>query len=173
MIGTDNCSSLSGLVDFFTNGPTVTKIGAVVFSKEARLVFTLDTYTDAQFIKDAILGLDFLGRSTNIPEGLKVTREQCFNATYGDRPDVQNVAIFISDGVPFPENRRDPAISEAENLKRVATVTAIGIGVTDGIERDLLKTFSSSPQIENQNWFVAVNFVGIELHSKISGRDCM
>ena len=45
---------------------------------------------------------------------------------------------------------------EAESLKGVATV--IAIGVTDVIDRDLLKTISSSPQIENQNWFVAVDF---------------
>ena len=147
---------LSRLVDLFTIGPTATKVGAVVFSEQVNLVFTMDTFTDAQSIKDAILGLAYLGQTTNTPEGLKVTREQCFNQGNGERPGVLNLAIFISDGVPYPADRRDPAIREAELLKGVATV--IAIGVTDVIDRDLLKTISSSPQIENQNWFVAVDF---------------
>ena len=35
--------------------------------------------------------------------------------------------------------------------------------VTDVIDRDLLKTISSSPQIENQNWFVAVDFSELDI----------
>ena len=147
---------LSNLVDLFTIGPTATKVGAVIFSEQVNLVFILDTFTDAESVKDAILNLAYLGQTTNTPEGLRVTREQCFSQGNGDRPNVQNLAIFISDGVPFPADRKDPAIREAEALKRVSSVVAIG--VTDIIDRDLLKTISSSPQIENQNWFLAVDF---------------
>ena len=152
---------LARLVDLFTIGPTATKVGAVVFSEEVNLVFTMDTFTDAQSIKDAILGLSYLGQTTNTPEGLKVTREQCFSQANGERPGILNLAIFISDGVPFPANRKDPAIREAESLKGVATVMAIGI--TDVIDRDLLKMISSSPQIENQNWFVALDFSELDI----------
>ena len=76
---------LSNLVDLFTIGPDATKVGAVVFSEQVRLAFSLDTYTDAQSIKDAILGLAYLGQKTNTPEGLRVTREQCFNQGNGDQ----------------------------------------------------------------------------------------
>ena len=147
---------LSNLVDLFTIGPDATKVGAVVFSEQVRLAFSLDTYTDAQSIKDAILGLAYLGQTTNTPEGLRVTREQCFNQGNGDRPNVQNLAIFISDGVPFPAERRDPTIREAEALKGIASVIAIGI--SNVIDQDLLRTISSSPQEENRNWFLAVDF---------------
>ena len=92
---------LSRLVDLFTIGPTATKVGAVVFSEQVNLVFTMDTFTDAQSIKDAILGLTYFGQTTNTPEGLKVTREQCFNQANGERPGILNLAIFISDGVPY------------------------------------------------------------------------
>ena len=152
---------LSRLVDLFTIGPTATKVGVVVFSEQVNLVFNMDRYTDAQSIKEAILELTYLGQTTNTPEGLKVTREQCFNQANGERPGILNLAIFISDGVPFPANRKDPAIREAEALKGVATVVAIG--VTDVIDRDLLRTISSSPQVENQNWFVAVDFSELDI----------
>ena len=147
---------LSRLVDLFTIGTDATKVGAVVFSEQVNLAFSMDTYTDAQSIKDAILNLAYLVQTTNTPEGLRVTREQCFNQGNGDRPNVQNLAIFISDGVPFPADRKEPAIREAEALKRVSSV--IAIGVTNVIDRDLLRSISSAPQREGQNWFVAVDF---------------
>ena len=148
-------------MNLFTIGSDATKVGAVVFSEDVRLVFSLDTYTDAQSIKDAILGLAYLGQTTNTPEGLRVTREQCFNQGNGDRPNVQNLAIFISDGVPYPAERRNPAIRQAEALKEVASV--IAIGVTDVIDQDLLRTISSSPQEENRNWFLAVDFSELDI----------
>ena len=152
---------LSRLVDLFTIGPDATKVGAVVFSEQVRLAFSLDTYTDAQSIKDAILNLAYLGQTTNTPEGLRVTREQCFNQANGDRSNVQNLAIFISDGVPYPAERRDPAVREAEALNEVASVVAIG--VTNVIDRELLRTISSAPRQENQNWFVAVDFSELDV----------
>ena len=148
---------LSRLVDLFTIGPSDTKVGAVVFSEQVNLVFTMDTFTDAQSVKDAIENLAYLGQTTNTPEALKVTREQCFNQANGDRPNVQNLAIFISDGVPFPASRKDPAVTEAAELEK-SGASVIAIGVTNVIDRDLLKTISSAPEEENRNWFVALDF---------------
>ncbi len=151
---------LSKLVDVFTISPDSTRVGAVVFSEQVRLVFSLDTYTDAQSVKQAINAIPYLGHTTNTPEGLKVTREQCFNTANGDRPNVQNLAIFISDGVPFPTNRKDPAIREAEALKNTGA-SVVAIGVTNIIDRDLLRTISSPPQIEGQNYFLATDFTAL------------
>ena len=137
-----------------------TNVGAVVFSEQVNLVFSMDTFTDAKSVKDAINGIAYFGQTTNTPDGLKVTRQQCFNAANGDRHNVQNLAIFISDGVPYPANRRDPAIVEAQALKDVG-VSVIAIGVTDIIDKDLLRIISSPPQIEGQNYFVAVDFTDL------------
>ena len=151
---------LSALVDLFSVGPDATRVGAVVFSEQVRLVFSLDTYTDAQSVKDAINAIAYLGQTTNTPEGLRVTREECFNAGNGDRPNVQNLAIFISDGVPYPPERRDPAITEAEALKN-AGVSVVAIGVTAVIDEDLLRTISSPPQMLDQNYFIAADFTAL------------
>ena len=43
-------------------------------------------------------------------------KTQCFGGS-GDRPEVKNVAIVITDGVPYPPDRRQPAIDEAEKLR--------------------------------------------------------
>jgi len=151
---------LAALVDLFSIGLDATRVGAVVFSEQVSLVFSLDTYTDAQAVKDAINAIAYLGQTTNTPEGLRVTREQCFNTANGVRPDVLNLAIFISDGVPFPANRRDPAIQEAESLKNAGVLVA-AIGVTDVIDVDLLRAISSPPQLEGENYFIAADFTAL------------
>ncbi len=148
---------LSQLVNLFAISPEATKIGAVVFSERVFLEFSLDTYTDAQSVKNAINAIDYLGQTTNTPEGLRVTKDQCFNTANGDRPNIPNLAIFISDGVPFPPERRDPAIREAEALKN-AGVSVVAIGVTEIIDKDLLRIISSLPQVEGQNFFTATDF---------------
>ncbi len=159
---------LSLLVGLFTVAPDATRVGAVVFSEQVNLVFSLDTYTNAQSVKDAINGIAFLGQTTNTPEGFKVTREQCFNSGSGDRPNVPNLAIFISDGVPYPPERRDPAITEAEALKD-AGVSVVAIGVTNVIDTDFLRSISSPPQEEGQNYFMATDFTALESIRKAVG----
>ncbi len=152
---------LAQLVDLFTIAPDATRVGAVVFSEQVNLMFALNTYEDAESVKNAILGLAYLGQTTNTPEAFRVTREQCFSSRNGDRPNVQNLAIFISDGVPFPTNRKDPALREAELLKNTR-VSLVAIGVTDVIDLDFLRTISSPPQVQGQNYFVAVDFTALE-----------
>ncbi len=151
---------LSRLVDAFVIGPDATRVGVVVFSEQVDLEFPLNKYTDAKSVKDAILNIRYYGQTTNTPEGLRVAREQCYSQANGDRPDVQNLVIIITDGVPFPPDRREPAIQEARALKGVATM--IAIGVTDVIDKDLLKELSSPPQIENQNYFTATDFTFLD-----------
>ena len=163
---------LSRLIDLFTIGPDATKIGAVIFSEQVNLAFSLDTYTDAQSVKEALLRLPYLGQTTNTPEGLRVTREQCFNRENGDRSGVLNLAIFISDGVPHPADRRDPAVREAEALKNTGA-SVVAIGVTNIIDADLLKRISSAPQIENQNYFTATDFAALpEIRKSVGEGTC-
>ena len=163
---------LSNLVDLFTIGPDATKVGTVVFSESVNLVFTLDTYTDAESVKNAINGLRYLGETTNTPEGLKVTREQCFNQANGDRPGVLNLAIFISDGVPWPSYRRNPALEEAEALKS-SGASVITIGVTNVIDNNLLRAISSPPHIQGQNFFVATDFAVLsEIRKSVGEGTC-
>ncbi len=46
-----------------------------------------------------------------------MAREQCFNSANGDRPGVRNLLVTVTDGVPFPPNRRQPTIEEAKTIR--------------------------------------------------------
>ena len=148
---------LSNLVRAFTIGPDATRVGALIFSEEVILEFTLSQYDNAEAIINAILTSPYLGSTTNTPEALRQTRTVCFNPANGDRPNVPNLAIVVTDGLPHPPERRTPALDEARVLRDTGAVV-ISIGITDAIDEDFLKGMSSAPQLLGQNYFTATDF---------------
>ncbi len=133
----------------------------MVFSEQVFLAFPLNAYDNREDISQAILGLNYLGQTTNTPEALVVTRTECFNPSNGDRPDVDNLAVIITDGVPFPDERREPAIQEGRAL-RDSDAVMVSIGITDVIDEDFLRELSSPPQVLGTNYFTATDFTALE-----------
>ena len=148
---------LGSLVRAFSIGPDATRVGALIFSEQVILEFTLSQYDNTDAIVQAILSSPYLGQTTNTPEALRQTRLQCFNVANGDRPNIPNLAIVVTDGVPYPENRRTPALDEARALIDTGA-SIISIGITDAIDEDFLKGMSSAPQLLGQNYFTATDF---------------
>ena len=149
---------VASLLDVFEIAPDATRVGAVVFSETVNLEFSLDTYTDAQSVKDAILDLGHMGGETNTPEAFRVATNECFNTARGDRSNKDNLAIFISDGKPHPpETRTEPAKAEAEVLKMTGA-RVISVGITNNIRETFLQSVSSPPQKEGESYFKAADF---------------
>ena len=148
---------LSDLVGNFTVGPDATRVGAVVFSEQVKLEFPLDRYTTVGEVQSAIEAIPYMGQTTNTPEALGQTRCLCFNPLTGDRSDVVNLAIIVTDGVPYPPDRKTLALNAAGSLRN-AGVEMIAVGITDAIDEEFLKAMSSPPQIEGSNFFTAINF---------------
>ena len=151
---------ITNIVRAFSIGPDASQIGAVVFSNQARLEFALNAYDNNQDVTDAILDINYVGGETDTLEALVQTRTQCFNPSYGDRRDVDNLAIIVTDGVPNPSNLRQPAIEEARRLRDAGTLM-VSVGITDVIDEAFLKEMSSSPQTLGTNYFTATNFAAL------------
>ncbi len=152
---------LSDLVGAFTVGQDATRVGAIVFSERVLLEFPLNAFDTRSEVQRALVSIAYLGQTTNTPEAFIQTRQQCFNPSNGDRPEVQNLAIIVTDGLPFPASRRSPAIDEARILRDTG-VTIIPIGITDNIDADFLRDISSPPQIEGMNFFTATDFAALQ-----------
>ncbi len=108
---------LSELVNSFNVAPSATRVGAVVFSEQANLLFALNTYSDVISVKDAIGAIPKIGATKNTDFGFQTVKEQCFSAENGDRPNAPNLAVFVSDGLPCRSDRRNIAIREVEALQ--------------------------------------------------------
>ena len=120
--------------------PTETQIGLVEFSNNAITVFKLDDHSNTNAVLNAIDGMGFIGGRTNLAEALDLARTDVFGRV-GNRPDVKDIAIVITDGIP--NERVYDTIPAADRLK-AQNVTIVAVGVTDLIDEDELKAIAST-----------------------------
>ncbi len=157
----------------FAAGRDATRVGAIVFSEEVRLVFQLDTYFDSRRIKQELLNLEYLGGRTNTPGAIIKARQECFNPQRGDRPEVQNVVVIVTDGVPHPNRRRAQTIAQAQVMRAEGT-RMVAVGITNIIDRALLKELSSPPQVEDENYFTSTDFTVLgEISMRVGQSSCV
>ena len=114
----------------------------------------MDQYSDKDLLKERILSISHTGGPTNTGKALHITRTACFNKNNGERVDVPNIAVVLTDG--FPTIAEFDINKEAVALHQVGTVLAVGI--TRSVENRFLKVVSSPPQLENENYFTAADF---------------
>ena len=94
---------------------------------EATLNFYLTNFTDERSLVNAVRRIPYKGGNTNTTGGLRLMRQECFNTANGDRPNVRNVAILITDGIPTREVQELPG--EVRRIKRLG-IRILGVGVT-------------------------------------------
>ena len=97
---------------------------------QAWVNFYLTNFTDVQSLSQAINNIEYLNENTNITGGLWRMRTEIFNAANGDRSDVQNVAILITDGNPIWDVDKLP--DEVRAIRSLG-IRVIGVGVTNEV----------------------------------------
>lgn len=86
-----------------------THFGAVSFSSKARLEFNLNQYSSSVDTILAIKKITQSGQFTRLENGFDFVTNISFTKDGGDRPDVDNVLILMTDGIFHPENASEPA----------------------------------------------------------------
>ena len=99
---------------------------------DATLNFYLTNFTNRTALFDAVRNIPYIGGDTNTTGALRLMRTEIFNATNGDRADVPNVAILITDGDPTREV--DQLNDEVSRIKN-SGVRIIGVGVTSAVSK--------------------------------------
>ena len=85
----------------------------------------------------------------------QAVRLQCFGT--GDRPDIDNLAIIITDGVPYPASRRGPAMLEAQETRSAGAYSRVRRGynhIHAETEPGHRKTSKDSVNNFNLEWVV-------------------
>ena len=70
------------------------------------------------------------GGETDVTSGLQLMRTQLFNDTNGDRSQVRNVAILLTDGIPTRE--LDQLLAEVQQTKDTS-IRIVVVGITDEV----------------------------------------
>jgi len=89
---------LSDFVNQFKIGPQASQVGVISFSNNEVLNFHLNRYATKAELQDAILKIKQIGGGTNTHKPLEYVRTKMFVPAGGDRPDVRNLCIVITDG---------------------------------------------------------------------------
>ena len=143
------------------------RVGMIVFSTEADVIFILDEYDTKADIYDAIDAISYREGKTNTALALRYLREEMFAVDNGDRLNVDNIAIVITDG--YSTINKEKTIFEAEIAHSEGIhIYSIGIGLSDLRELDGI---ASKPAAANR--FAVENFQDLEeLQKKVFAVFC-
>jgi len=97
---------------------------------EATLNFYLNNFTNVWSLEAAIRNIRYIGGNTNTTGGLWLMRTEIFNQANGDRQEVENVAILITDGNP---TREVDKLDDEVRLIKASRIRILGVGVTNAV----------------------------------------
>lgn len=131
--------------------PTRTRVGAVFFSQNATVQFTLDQYINRQDVIQAIINTPFIGGRTNIADGQRKARLNVLTQS-GDRANAQNVVLLFTDGNhnidtgnTLFENRLLKATGGTSSNWGYTTVITVSVGADGFVDLGMMGALASEP----------------------------
>jgi Mg-chelatase subunit ChlD len=133
-------SRVIGKIDLGSNR---TRVSIVKYGSTATVVYQLDSVYNKPLLQEYVMGIPYLGDGTNTGLALQVLRENVFNVTKGDRPNVPNVAVIITDGQSYSINHtaREAQLARDAGIRLIV----IGIRYKMGQNQKEMESIASSP----------------------------
>jgi len=103
----------------------------------------------------AVENMGVVASSTDTSSALRIMRTVIFSPNNGDRPEVNNVGIIITDG---QSDDNQATVQEARAVK-AAGIRMFAIGLTDQIQASELKAIASQPLSEHYFNRTSINMV--------------
>jgi len=125
---------VANIVRQFTIGPNDVQVAFVLFSHLATVEWGLTQYRDVASLVNAILGVPYIGSTTNLNDALYLTRTRVFAPGRGTRPNAIKVTIILTDGEDnVPAEGTPLTIANATLCKRQG-IRLIAIGVSEKVD---------------------------------------
>lgn len=138
-------SKVLSFVDYIVTALKVsyyeTRVGVVTFGNEATINFNLNSYNTTQQVVDAVNKIPFKDENTNTSGALYVMRTVMFTPKNGDRANVRNMGIVVTDGMSTYDH--DKTIPYAMDAKRAGIVLVV-IGVGSEVNQTELEGIAST-----------------------------
>ena len=139
----------------------LTRVGLIYFSDDPRVAFTLNTHTRKIDVENAVLGVEYLGSKTDTSAALRLARTGIFQPNLGDRPNVVNAIIILTDG----ESTSDPpdTVQVAQSLRVDDFINIYTIGITNNVIEEQIRQMSglrntATPGVVGVNYFLSPTF---------------
>ncbi|CAC5397052.1 COL6A [Mytilus coruscus] len=162
------------------SGIDKSRVAVVTFSKDVKLVFDFNQGQDTDTVVKAVDEIVHdTGDATRTYKALQMVHEQVLAPGNGERPEVENVVVVLTDGVTnsggydsYPNGGKDQTLDEARTVRNLpAHLFAIGIG--HGVNMEELKHIASIPDttyVITANDFEELNTDNIK--QKLINRTC-
>jgi len=153
----DNWETVLGFVESVINGLVIgqdqARVGMVTFSNSGNRQFDLNDYYNKQDMLNKVRSIGYTGGNTNTTGGLAVADVDVFTQGSGDRGNVADILLLITDGNPTYDVHLLPARIQALRAKGV---TVIGVGVTNAINQAVFREIVTPPF--DQHYYQVDNF---------------
>lgn len=146
-----------------------TRIGVITYGDTSTVRFQLNTYPNKQDVLQAIDSITYSRGRTNTQEALNIMRTQMFTQANGDRYDVPNYCVVITDG----ESNVDPENTIPEAIQaRIDGIHMMAVTVIPQERPSLeIKGIASDP--DDANIFNVQNFQDLPtIHMPVIGAMC-
>ena len=147
---------ISNITENLEIGLDKTRVGIISFSDDASIQIRLDQYERKEDLRQAVKALPYLRGKTHTASALRLMREELFQTSNGDRSDVPDMAIILSDG--YSNINSEQTIPEAI-LAREAGIEIIVASIENDISNLELRGMASRP-VEN-------NLINIRRYSEL------
>ena len=139
----------------------LTRVGLIYFSDDARVSFRLDQYQSKAQVEDAVLRVEYLGFKTDTSAALELARTGIFQTQLGDRPNVVNAILILTDG----ESTSEPpdTVQVAQSLRLDSDINIYTVGITANVVEDEIRRMSGLrgtgiPGTLGENYFLSPTF---------------
>ncbi|CAH1773019.1 unnamed protein product, partial [Owenia fusiformis] len=120
------------------------RIGLITYSDAAVSVFRLNEHKTTEDVVKGLKQVEYRYGLTHTSDALRLMRTQMFTEAAGDRPNVVNVAIIITDSESNVNH--EMTVPEARLVKEDG-ITVLGVGIGLSERRHELEGIASAPQL--------------------------
>jgi len=134
---------------------------------EASVYVYLCNFTNSELLITDVRQLPYCGGNTNTTGGLRLTLNDVLNEASCDRPDVPNLIILITDGIPTREVDELPGVVQRA---KDAGIRIVGVGVTNLVSSGFLHL----PDIENSDYDMSksTKVIRVSASHRVMSRFC-
>lgn len=154
------------IVEGFDISNETVRVAVNIFATNTLEQINLNEYYDKVALKKAINNIKRITGTTNTADALLKARTVSLLPRHGDRPNVPNIVIVITDG---NSNNKFKTAEEAKQLQKTAVIFSIGIGPTVNVNE--LKAIATGPDIAHV--FQVKNFKGLNnIKKELATKTC-
>ncbi|KAL3863774.1 hypothetical protein ACJMK2_005509 [Sinanodonta woodiana] len=134
------------IADYSNISSGAVRLGVLTYSTNVKDIFYLKTYSNKGDIIQAIRNIEYTKGNTNTAGAIKRATDTFFLKGNGDRDDVRNVLVILTDGKS--NINEENTIKEANNA-RASGIHIFAVGIKDADEEEL-NGIADKPAIQNR-----------------------